>query len=287
MSGASKYTLARVSESLRIRLTEKRREEAEISRRLRRQQEASQRAALVTGLTVSSPADESAVVAEQTRLAPHCHRKLLELADLQFQLDALQSDACVVSWCAEQLAELGQMLKSAQAAADAGDWTMASDASSRVAASIEPMIVRSQDRQIAEDARCHIVESLIHVLQAQDFAVSIPDLSQAGDFNSDVVFRAVRPDRRSLSVRIPVSGNLVYAVAGYPARTVLGSDGRPAATCDEADDHLAAIHRQLADDCDVETDGLRWPGQDPARIRKRANELPEGGSPGPQSIGGV
>ena len=230
-------------------------------------------------------AHEATVTHSRQRLAAIRDRTVGTLFDLQVQVEALLQEAVVATWCGTELQQFDALLCKAQEAADREDWLSASRATTQVAEALEPMLAKAQTRQLAEDARAHLVNSLIHVLQMQDFAVSAPDLSEARNLDSAVVFRAVRPDRRSLGLTIPVSGRLTYEVDGYITRMESGAEGQDVATCDEAEARIQAIHQALAAEFGISTDGVTWEGQDPTRIQKGAKDIPDGGARGPRSTG--
>ena len=231
-------------------------------------------------------AHQAAVTRSRQRLEAIRDRTVGTLFDLQVQIDSLLQEDVVATWCGEELRQFDSLLRKAHDAANREDWPSASRATTQVAEALEPMLAKAQTRQLAEDARSHLVNSLVHVLQMQDFAVSAPDLSDARNLDSAVVFRAVRPDRRSLGLSIPVRGRLTYEVDGYITRMESGAAGQAMATCDEAEARIQAIHQALAAEFGISTDGVTWEGQDPTRIQKGARDIPDGGAHGPRSTGG-
>lgn len=214
-------------------------------------------------------------------------RMTVEMADLEARLTAFKAEPIVAAWCQTTLQDADDLLAQATSAVSQGAFTHADGVMARLTRRLAAALAEAERRQQEEEARSLIVAGLVQVLQAQDFVVGAPDLSEPGNLDSEVVIRAMRPDRRRLAVRIPVSGRLTYAVDGYPSRTEPGPAGEPTHRCDEAEARLDAIHRQLATDCGIETDGLVWEGQDPRRRPPLGRHLPEVRPPGERTRGGA
>jgi hypothetical protein len=89
----------------------------------------------------------------------------------------------------------------------------------------------------------------------------------------DVVIHVHKLDGRGLTVSVPhENGPLTWDPYGFARGIEPGSDGRPAAVCDEAVEEIEAVQERLRADYGVETCKLTWAGQDPNRPRKTAKK---------------
>jgi hypothetical protein len=200
-------------------------------------------------------------------------------ADAEARLAGLRDDVVFVAWAGAELDRLEREVGAARGLLAAGDPTAAE---ARIAAAVivaDSAEERAAARQFEERKRAYIVQGLLNVLQRQGFQVGAPALARPGDYDADVVIRASREGgRRRLDVEVPVEGPVRYDVDGWAKRVEAGRDGRPVASCDEAEARLRAIHDMLASEFEIDAGELTWDDRDPLRLRKDERELPGEGA---------
>lgn len=197
------------------------------------------------------------------------------LAGLQSQLSALDADEVVMTWCRIEMAMVvDQCAQAATALADE-QFSATAEGCQHAAAAISALLQKAEQRQLEEERRSYLVNSLVEVLRQQEFLVGEPQLAAGSDLDSTVVIHATRPDRRSILLQIPKSGPVAYDVDGYEKR-IEGDPSGLVATCDEAEARLVAIHTQLEADFGIQMGELYWEGRDPQRKSRDSLLLPSG-----------
>lgn len=200
-----------------------------------------------------------------------------QLEPLLAKVAALRGDQVTMTWCEAEVEAQVSALEVAgkQLGQDFFDQVSAACVSS--VSAIQALEQRAQERQLVEEKRGHIVNGMMAVLQQQGFQVGTPALSRPGDFESDVVLRAVRPDNRSINISVPTAGNVIYEIDGWTKRQEPGRDGHAVATCDDAEARLRAIGDQLETEFGIEVGEIMWDGKDPDRVQKGAKSFPGSG----------
>lgn len=195
------------------------------------------------------------------------------LAGLQSQLSGLQEDEVVMSWCSAEVAVAADYCAQATQELTAEHFLDATQRCQQAEATLSALLPKAEQRQLEEERRSYLVNSLVEVLRQQDFLVSEPQLSAASDLDSTVVIHATRPDRRSILLQIPKSGPVAYDVDGYEKR-IEGDPSARVTTCEEAEARLVAIHTQLEADFGIQMGEVYWEGRDPQRQSRDGRPLP-------------
>lgn len=213
------------------------------------------------------------------RLARIAARETAEkaLSGLQSQLSGLQEDEVVMSWCSADVAVAADHCAQATRELAAEQFAAATQRCQQTTATLSALLPQVEQRQLEEERRSYLVNSLVEVLRQQDFLVSEPQLSAASDLDSTVVIHATRPDRRSILLQIPKSGPVAYDVDGYEKR-IEGDPGDRVTTCEEAEARLVAIHTQLEADFGIQMGEVYWDGRDPQRQSRDGRPLPSSAS---------
>jgi hypothetical protein len=286
MSGSPKYSSTRISAAEQARIEARRAAQRALEEEARRAREAAERQRLAE----ERRAREEAERKRQAELKAEAERKAAEerarrLAEVEGQLEpllarvsGLQSDAVTTTWCTAELTGQAQALEAARKALGRDEFDAVAAACKDATAALEALEARAQARQLQEEQRNHIVQGMMTVLGRHDFQVGTPVLSCPGDFDSEVVIRAVRTDNRSVRIAVPAAGGSVtYELDGWDKHQVQTRDGRAASACDNAEDTLRAMGDELEQAFGIEVGEIMWDGKDPDRIRKGANELPGSG----------
>jgi len=212
------------------------------------------------GMTAPPPqADLSAVIERERRLS-----------DLDARLAGLRADDLVMRWCPNEVAaaaaELQRLRTDSQSATSA-------DA---VLEQLSGLPRKARDAEEVEERRRYIASGIAESMREMGFVVSEPSLEYPGVAQSALLFEGVRASGAQVAVSVPVEGDVWYAVNGYPMRLEAATGGGEAATCDEAEREITAMHEVLKERFGVQMGPIGWQGKDPARLVRYADDLPTG-----------
>lgn len=199
----------------------------------------------------------------QASLASLCVTLLTRLA-------GMRSDEIILTWEERTLSEVGQDLDNPTGIEDPQEWA------TKLHRRLDEAAASAQVRQLAEERRAYIVESLRAALRDQGFQVGDPEIVGNVGLDGDVVFTAARVDQRRLDVSVAVDGPVVYTIDGVEQQPERGEDGLTYTRCDSTEERIEALHAALASRFGVEPGALLWESRDPTRLRRSANELPTG-----------
>lgn len=263
MSRSPKYSRARLEEARRIALEQERQRLAAIEeqQRLAREQEERVRRA--------RQAAEYAARVEAERRARDA------LNELNVQLFGMKSDRIVMTWCQWEIEDVESRIKEVEGLIKSEQWGIVTGQANQIKGKFTALLAKAQERQLQEDKRNYIQSGIGKALADMGFQVGVPYLSGSGDFNSDVVIRAKRPDGRSLNVQVPVDCDISYTMDGYPMRTINATDGKQYATCDEAQALIESFHQRMQQQFGIEMEEIRWDGKPPLRIDQEHRKLPD------------
>ncbi len=191
------------------------------------------------------------------------------LAGLQERIAGLQADQVVQRWQAPAVAEIAESASQLSKSVENGQFEHATREADKLLAEAERLLKAAEERQFLQEKQDYIAESTVAALQACGFTVDgISQLPQGA--GTAILIQVHRLDGRALAVSVPQDGAIQWSVNGFPMQVVAGSNGQPAAVCDEAVDQIKAVQERLSTDYGVETSELTWAGQDPNRPIKAA-----------------
>jgi hypothetical protein len=274
MSRSPKYSQARLQEERRRELVRERQRLAAIEAQQRREREEEERRRRTQQATERAARMKAEKDARDT------------LNELHVQLVGLKSDNVVGAWCQSEVAAVESMIGELEKLIVSEEWDPVAGKASQIKNNFASILAKAQDRQLKEEIRNYIQKGMGNTLAAMGFQVGVPYLMEPGNYNSDVVIRARRPDGRSLRVEVPIDGNVSYRVDGYPMRRVSGQGGTGYATCDEAQTVIESFHRRIHQQFGIEMGELRWEDKPPVRLSRDHKELPNRGGDIYQKSGG-
>lgn len=224
--------------------------------------------------------------AEAARLQAVLHEaataKAARIAELRVtlatRLAGLDADEVTTTWEGAALASVRAAVEHLETSENPD--TTAQDLNRK----IDEALARAQVRQLAEERRAYIVESLRAGLANQGFRVGDAVLV-SDSLDAEVSFRAVRADRRWVDVNVSVDGPVIYEVDGTDRRVERAPDGNVYSRCDETEARLEALHADLAEQFGIQAGELLWEAKDPNRNKRNANALPSGGPSATRSRG--
>lgn len=193
---------------------------------------------------------------------------------LNTTFDGLSEDEVTKAWVAQELKEIGSENSKIGLLMTSENWNEAAELADQLQNRLSSIKQQAQERQFIEEKRNYIISGLVTVLKSQDFTIEPLDLEHPGDLNSNVLIKAMRPDRRSLSLKIPPQGKISYEVDGYAKRVETGHDGSIAKTCDGAASRILSIHDQLKKEFGIDMSELVWDAKDPLRNETEKTDYP-------------
>jgi hypothetical protein len=135
-------------------------------------------------------------------------------------------------------------------------------------AEADRVLKAAEERQCRQEKQDYLAESTVAALQACGFMLDGISQSPQGA-GTDILIQVHKIDGRALTVSVPhQEGAIKWDPYGFARGIEQGSDGQPAAVCDEAVDEIEAVQERLSADYGVETCKLTWAGQDLNRPRK-------------------
>ena len=137
------------------------------------------------------------------------------------------------------------------------------------------IIEKANQAQLKADQRDYIADSIAETLQEMGFSIVYRQPEYAEHPASAIILGAATNSGKSISVSVPVEGEVFYDVEGYSKQTLAAVGGGSAAVCDEAEGVITEMHEVLAEQFGVKMGELNWEGKDPNRQLRQADSLPK------------
>lgn len=196
------------------------------------------------------------------------------VGELQDLVTGLKADPVVMRWHSHSVMQLDSELDLAQQAIGSEQFNQPKLIWAKVKAQEHQIIEEANLAQLKADKRDYITQSIVATLQDMGFSVLGIEDEHEGHPSTAKVFTATAAGR-AISVNVPVEGQVWYDVDGYPKNTVASVvDGKPAATCDEAEAVLTEMHDALQQEFGIQMGEISWQGKDPNRVTRTATDLP-------------
>ena len=199
------------------------------------------------------------------------------IASVADQVAAARADQVCARWVGRDLAIVAAALDSLSATANGDQPDGVHEQCRAVATRLGDLSARAQELQLNEERRQAMVKGLLAVMDRMSFTLQkgYPVNEDESDPASTVKIRVRRgADRSSVDVGIAIDGSVSYEVDGFARRLETGSDGKDAATCDEAEEQIEAFHEMLEEQFGVHAEELRWVDKNPTRNLRTARQLP-------------
>ncbi|MEZ5338014.1 MAG: hypothetical protein R3F46_07075 [bacterium] len=213
---------------------------------------------------------------DRRREAGKAQRTELEAAESV--VSGLGADPTVMRWLPGAVGELQQELTALRSRLATLAPRDTHGLSERMRAAEQDLVSRASAAQIKADQRDYITESIRSTLIEMGFIVSEARPEHAEHPASAMLFSAINDAGRGINVSVPVDGEIIYDIDGWPKHSSAKVGGGTSATCDEAQQVLEEMHERLEKEFEVSTGELTWEGKDPDRILRSADELPQGGT---------
>lgn len=195
------------------------------------------------------------------------------LARLLERIAGLQSDVVAQRWEAPAIADISERAGQVSKIVENGQLEQTTRETDKLLAEAERVLRAAEERQCRQEKQDYIAESTVAALQACGFMVDGISQSPQGA-GTDILIQVHKMDGRGLAVSVPhQEGAIKWEVrGGFPMQVIPGSNGQPAAVCDEAVNEIKEVQERLDKDYGVETCALTWASQDPNLPIKAAKD---------------
>lgn len=188
---------------------------------------------------------------------------------------ALQNDQVFMRWQGYRWQELQEYVTKAQTAIASEQFDQMAHILQALRSQSQQMLTEASAAQLKADQRDYIVNSIAHSLEAMGFGIVHRQAEHPDHPASAIVIAAANNAGKGISVSVPVDGEVMYDVDGYPKSTAAAVGGGAAAVCDEAEHVLNEMHAALEAEFGVKMGEVMWEGKDPNRILRKADQLPQ------------
>ena len=93
---------------------------------------------------------------------------------------------------------------------------------------------------------------------------------------SAMIIHATTSSNKTIDVSVPVDGQVMYNVNGYPMSTEAAIGGGRAAVCDQAEQLLQEMQQQLQATFGIQAGEIWWESKDPNRALRVKKDFPMG-----------
>jgi hypothetical protein len=190
-------------------------------------------------------------------------------------LVALQADQVFMRWQGYRWAELQAYVTKAKAAIASEQFEQVADILNALRSQSSQMLAEASAAQLKADQRDYIVNSIAQSLEAMGFGIVHCQPEHPDHPASAIVLAAANNAGKGINVSVPVEGEVMYDVDGYPKSTAAAVGGGAAAVCDEAEQVLNDMHAALEAEFGVKMGEVMWEGKDPNRILRKADQIPK------------
>lgn len=273
MSRSPKYSQARLEAERHRELVRERRRLAAVEAQQRRQREEEER---------RRRAQEAAQRAARLKAEKDARDAVIEL---QAQLFGVRTDSVTMAWCSSEVGDTAIKIEELERLMKSEQWNAVTSRSGEIRNDIDLLLKKAQERQLKEEIRSYIQKNMGAALARMGFQVGAPYLVEPGDYDSDVVIRARRPDGKAAQIQVATDGNVSYTVDGYPMRRV-DVGGKQFASCDEAQTMIESFHQLIRKQFGIDMSELQWEDKLPIRLSRDHKEVPDDGANAYQKPGG-
>lgn len=226
-----------------------------------------------TGLATKAVASHQEAVVR--RRAEH-DRKRREaeaaVGELEAVIVGLRSDPVVLRWQERAVNDLATEVQQVRSAVASEHFDIPVGALVRVRSEVAKLVSASNEAQLKADQRDYIARSIVDALKAMSFEVAAPVYTHPDPLSPLEVHAADSLDRH-LYISIPVEGNMMYTVDGFPMSAAIAADGSETSACDVAEQVLLDMQNRLDTAAGISTGEIWWEGKDPNRNLQTAKPL--------------
>lgn len=197
------------------------------------------------------------------------------VGELGALVDGLQADEVVMRWQSEEVAQMVQQLSQARQALAEGRYDEPDTILAEAREASANAVNNAGQNQLLADERDYIARSIASALGEMGFYVAPPTPEYPGYAETSLIINAQKDSGEGVAVSVPIKGQVLYDVAGYPIETTERVDGSgQASSCDKAEGMLLEMQKALNQHYGISMGEIGWENKDPNRRLRAADELP-------------
>lgn len=201
------------------------------------------------------------------------------VAEMHALIAGMKADPVVTRWHAQGLAELETQAQEAEQAATSGTFDSPVSILHAARERAKQIVAEANQSQLHADQRDYIASSIARSLGDMGFVVEEPVSEHPEHPATSKIIRAATSAGQGVAVSVPTEGPIWYDTSGYIETTEATVGGGTAVVCDEAEAVLEEMHARLESAFGVKMSEIVWPGKDPNRKLRKADQLPKSGAP--------
>ncbi|MEY3826542.1 MAG: hypothetical protein RLZZ148_1358 [Cyanobacteriota bacterium] len=198
-----------------------------------------------------------------------------DLGTIQAIITGIKADEVINRWQGNAIETLLTLEQQTEKAIALENFEETANLLNQVNTTQAEIIEKANQAQLKADQRDYIADSIAETLQEMGFSIVYRQPEYAEHPASAIILGAATNSGKSISVSVPVEGEVFYDVEGYSKQTLAAVGGGSAAVCDEAEGVITEMHEVLAEQFGVKMGELNWEGKDPNRQLRQADSLPK------------
>lgn len=198
-----------------------------------------------------------------------------DLGTIQAIITGIKADEVINRWQSNAIETLLTLEQQTEKAIALENFEETANLLNQVNTTQAEIIEKANQAQLKADQRDYIADSIAETLQEMGFSIVYRQPEYAEHPASAIILGAATNSGKSISVSVPVEGEVFYDVEGYSKQTLAAVGGGSAAVCDEAEGVITEMHEVLAEQFGVKMGELNWEGKDPNRQLRQADSLPK------------
>jgi hypothetical protein len=198
-----------------------------------------------------------------------------DLGTIQAIITGIKADEVINRWQSNGIEALLTLEQQTEKAIALENFEETTNLLNQVNTTQAEIIEKANQAQLKADQRDYIADSIAETLQEMGFSIVYRQPEYAEHPASAIILGAATNSGKSISVSVPVEGEVFYDVEGYSKQTLAAVGGGSAAVCDEAEGVITEMHEVLAEQFGVKMGELNWEGKDPNRQLRQADSLPK------------
>lgn len=196
-----------------------------------------------------------------------------QLSELKALVTELQQASLIKDWYSESLLALTTEVNTAQQAIEQEQFHRVKEILTLTQDRVNDLEERAMAAQTKADQRDYVTDSIAQTLEDMGFTIVYRKSEHPNHPASATILAASNNAGKSLSVSVPIEGEVFYDVDGYPKGTVITVSGDQASVCDEAEQVIQEMHTALSEKRGVRMSPLNWSGKEPNHQPSRTRRL--------------
>jgi hypothetical protein len=199
------------------------------------------------------------------------------VGELHALIAGLKADPIVMKWHTYGVTDIETQAQAAEQALASGALDRPVALLSEAQARAQQIVAEANAAQIQAEQRDYITNSIAKSLTEMGFVVNEPLAEHPEHPATAKIIQAASSTGQGIAVSVPMSGQIWYDTNGYAEKTEAKVGGGSAVVCDEAENVLLEMHARLDAAFGVKMSEITWPGKDPNRALRKADQLPTSG----------